>query len=142
MKPITKLLLILIVVITAVVLLGVLSPPEKIATPPVYEAKTVEGGDVAVTVTPLRLTQGFPASFDVAFETHSVDLAFDVENVATLTDGTNALYKPSWEGSPPGGHHRAGTLRFTPDLTRPTSITLTFTNIAGVPTRVFLWEIK
>ena len=104
-----------------------------------YETKQNEGGNVTVSVTPLRLKDGFPASFDVAFETHSVDLTFDVEQIATLADETGTTYTPVWDGSPPGGHHRSGTLRFTPDLTDPATVMLTFSDIAGVPSRTFTW---
>lgn len=143
MKRITKLVLALIVAATAVALWRIQRPPEIIDAPAVvYEAKTNEGGEVTVTVAPLRLTQGFPASFDIAFETHSVDLTFEVEDVATLTDETNTLYTPYWEGSPPGGHHRAGTLRFTPDLSKLGNVTLTLKNIAETAQRTFVWEVK
>ncbi len=125
--------------ILAVFLIASRPKPTLVAA---YETKEVEGGEVTVSVTPIRLKKGFPASFDVAFETHSVDLAFDVEKIAAFTDGTKETYTPVWEGSPPGGHHRKGMLRFIPDLTRPKMMTLTFRDIAGIPTRTFTWEVK
>ncbi|OGG23993.1 hypothetical protein A3A79_02240 [Candidatus Gottesmanbacteria bacterium RIFCSPLOWO2_01_FULL_43_11b] len=141
MKQSTKLLLLLIVVGTGIIL-GRLSgsSPANSQTQSKYETKEHEGGNVTVSVTPLTIKPGFPASFDVAFETHSVDLAFDVEQIATLTDSVGTVYTAYWEGSPPGGHHRSGTLRFTPDIDTLTSITLTFSDIANIPTRTFIWE--
>ncbi len=106
------------------------------------ETKKNESGNVTVSVTPLTLQLGFPPSFDIAFETHSVDLAFDVKQIATLTDETGTLYTPHWDGSPPGGHHRNGTLRFTPDLSAPSTLMLTLKNIAGIPNRVFTWNTQ
>lgn len=149
MKPGTTLLLVLIMMVTAVLLWGILRPPQTPSAtttnntpPPLYATKENEGGNVTVSVTPIRLTPGFPASFDVIFETHSVDLSFDVNSIATLTDLRGVAYVPHWEGSPPGGHHRQGTLRFTPDLPRPGTITLTLSDIAGVAKRTFTWEVK
>ncbi|MBI5620143.1 hypothetical protein HY950_04230 [Candidatus Gottesmanbacteria bacterium] len=113
--------------------------------PPISPSSSVapqqsEGGNVTVTVTPVTLKVGFPASFDVAFETHSVDLDFDVEAIAGLTDINGTTYKPTWQGSPPGGHHRSGTLIFTPDIPQQVTLTLTLRDIAGVPERTFVWK--
>ena len=151
MKPITKFLLVLIVIVTAVLLLEILRPIQtpssastiNINTPtPLYETKENEGGNVTVSVTPLTLRPGFPPSLDIAFETHSVDLAFDIEQIATMRDETGTVYTPVWQGSPPSGHHRSGTLRFTPDLPRPGAVTLTLSDVAGIAERSFNWEVK
>ena len=98
--------------------------------------------NVTVTVTPITLKAGFPASFDVAFETHSVELDFDVEKIASLTDAKGTVYKPTWQGSPPGGHHRNGTLIFTPDILQQTTMTLTFRDIADIKERTFPWSVQ
>ncbi len=113
---------------------------QKPAQVAAYETKENEGGEVTVSVTPITLKRGFPASFDIAFETHSVDLAFDVEQIASLEDETGIVYTPHWDGSPPGGHHRKGILRFTPDLSSPKTITIILKDIAGIPTRTFTWQ--
>ena len=105
-------------------------------------SKESEAGNVTISVTPITLKSGFPASFDVTVETHSVELDFDMEAVAGLTDAQGATYKPAWQGSPPGGHHRSGTLTFTPDIPKRTTVTLTFRTIAGVPARTFAWEVN
>ncbi|HLD24888.1 MAG TPA: hypothetical protein VJB96_03120 [Patescibacteria group bacterium] len=146
MKAKTKIVLLIILLATGVVLGFMLRTPSSPISPqvplaPQYQTQENEAGNVTVSVTPLFLKAGLPASFDVAFETHSVELDFDVEKVATLTDSRGSSYSAHWDGSPPGGHHRSGTLRFTPDLIAPTTITLTFTNIAGTP-RTFTWEVQ
>lgn len=148
METRTKIILLLILLLTGFTLIRLYAskpqPPSPTATPQqqrTYEPQSAEGGNVTVTATPLFLKPGFPASFDVAFETHSVDLLFDVEKVARLTDELGTRYTPYWEGSPPGGHHRKGTLRFTPDIQKPTTLTLTFVDIAGIPSRTFSWNV-
>ncbi len=135
----TKKIVLFIFAVTLGVVLFIASRPRP-AQVVSYETKENEGGEVTVSVTPTTVKTGFPASFTVAFETHSVDLAFDVEQIATLQDETNTVYTPHWDGSPPGGHHRSGTIRFTPDLARPKTITLTLKDIAGIPIRTFTWE--
>lgn len=113
-----------------------------VADPASWETKVQDGGNVSVAVTPITLRPKFPASFDVAFETHSVNLDFDVETITGLTDENGTIYKPYWQGSPPGGHHRTGTLVFTPDIPKPTTVTLVFRDIAGIPMRTYTWNIK
>ncbi len=109
-----------------------------------YETKEHTGGNVTVIATPITLSPGKPAQFDIAFETHSVDLNFDVVQHASLTDDKNSsLGTGVWDGSPPGGHHRKGTLSFFTPLSAETkTVTLTFTNIADVPTRSLTWEVN
>ena len=115
-------------------------PIEKPTTiAPGWETKEQAGGNVTVSVTPITLRPEFPASFDVAFETHSVELDFAIENIARLTDERGTRYTPHWQGSPPGGHHRKGTLVFTPDIPKPTTITLVFRDIANIPNPPFTW---
>lgn len=155
MKRTTKIILLLIALVTGILIARIPRsspqsplPPETSVKGGQFETQNNEGGNVTVSVTPLSLKPGLPASFDVAFETHSVDLNFDVEKIATLNDGSRAVYTPYWDGSPPGGHHRNGTLRFTPDLpaqaslTKTNTLTLTFTGVAGISERTFSWEVK
>lgn len=139
METRTKIILVLILVATAFIVSQMAGTDEK-KKEMILETKENVGGEVTVSVTPLVLKSGFPASFDIAFETHSVDLLFDIEEIATLSDGTSTSYVPHWEGSPPGGHHRSGTLRFTPDVKNPKTITVILKNIAGVSERMFTWE--
>lgn len=149
MKRTTKIILLLIALVTGILIARIPRsspqsplPPEASAKRDQFETQENSGGNVTVSVTPLSLKPGLPASFDVAFETHSVDLDFDVENVATFSDGTSTTFTAHWEGTPPGGHHRSGTIRFTPDLTDTTELTLTFTGVAGISERTFSWEVQ
>ncbi len=100
--------------------------------------------NVTISVTPQTLAVNTRPSFYVEFETHSVELDFDVPAISLLIDDQgNSLGNPKWEGSPPGGHHRKGTLSFTDKLSDSAkNITLTFKDIATVPARIFTWEVK
>ena len=85
-------------------------------------------------------------TFHVAMNTHSVDLDdYDLEELATLRDGTGNEYQPvSWE-SEPGGHHRKGTLTFSlPDSLRQGRaeyIEVVIRSVAGIDERVLKWEL-
>ncbi len=95
-------------------------------------------GGVRVEVVPQPLAADQPLVLEVYFNTHSVDLDFDVEAIATLEDGAGNSYKPvSWEGSPPGGHHRSGRLSFPP-VAAFRYLKLTLEGVGGVD-RVFEW---
>lgn len=67
-----------------------------------------------------------PESFTVAFDTHTVDLAFDVAQVTTLSVDGGPSLRGSWDGTPPGGHHRMGTMRFPVSAEPGQTLTLTF----------------
>lgn len=114
------------------------------STPPPtsYETKESEASNVTVIVTPKDLSFGKPARFDVMFDTHSVNLDFDVAAIATLTDDQgNTFGTPIWSGDPPGGHHRKGTISFPQTLSpRATLFRLIVSDVAGVPQRVFEWK--
>lgn len=108
-----------------------------------YETKERSEGNVTVTVTPRTLALSKAPQFDVSFETHSVELDFDVSNLAVLTDQTSTSFgTATWDGSPPGGHHRKGVLTFSQPLSKTTqTVSLTFANVAGIKTRTFTWEV-
>ena len=100
------------------------------------------GGEVDVTVTPEVLIAGQPPRFKLEFNTHSVELDFDIEKITRLSDDRRKDYgQPTWEGSPPGGHHREGKLSFTDNLTETKSVTLSFSGVAGISNREFIWQL-
>jgi hypothetical protein len=98
---------------------------------------------VSVAVTPLNLaTNGNTLDFEVAFNTHSVDLDFDPSTISIIRDDEGREYPAiAWEGSGPGGHHRRGVLRFKiPDLNTD-FIEIVIHDVAGVPERIFHWDL-
>ena len=87
-----------------------------------------------------RIIESKPIKFDVSISTHQVSLDFDLTEISYLEDDKGIIYHPlSWEGSPPGGHHRSGTLSF-PKLSEKTKfIKLFIKAVNNVPERVFRW---
>lgn len=106
-------LTLLVLLAAAVALLAACSTGGEPKPAAGLEARTVEIGGLEVTVTPTQLDDR-GAAFTVVFDTHTGAPTVDVAANATLTlDGT-AWTAPAWSGDGPGGHHRTGTLRFTP----------------------------
>ncbi len=106
------------------------------------EAQSVDGGSVTVEVKPVAVAVGQPIEFQVAMNTHSVDLSNDMVASSVLEDNAGNEYKPTaWDGPPGGGHHRSGTLKFDALKTKPQSLTLIIKGIAGVADRTFKWDL-
>lgn len=105
-------------------------------------------GAVEFVVTPVNLTSpGETLDFDVSMDTHSVDLSWDLAAQSVLTTDTGLEVKGlGWSAG--GGHHYESTLTFpakTADgkslLDGAKTLTLTIKD-AGVPERVFVWELS
>lgn len=104
--------------------------------------QTNSEGSASITVVPRNLADTSGWEFQVTLDTHSVELREDLAQVSVLTDRSGKEYRPiSWEGDPPGGHHREGTLRFNPPSPLPSSITLKIQNVGSIPERIFSWPI-
>ncbi|OGK32122.1 hypothetical protein A3F57_03570 [Candidatus Roizmanbacteria bacterium RIFCSPHIGHO2_12_FULL_36_11] len=101
-----------------------------------------EGGNVTVTAQPEVLGIGQKPRFKLEFNTHSVDLSFDIANQSYLIDDRgNRVEGSTWNGSPPGGHHREGTLIFNDPLSETKYAEFIIKEIAGVSERKFKWEL-
>lgn len=105
----------------------------------VLEAQTNSEGPVTVKITPKLSSE---IAFEIILDTHSEELDADLVQVATLKDENGREYKPQrWEGDPPGGHHREGTLIFGVIKPVPKTLQLTVRQIGGIAEREFLWTI-
>ncbi len=101
-------------------------------------------GQVTVAVTPLNLDKpSTPLQFQVALDTHSVPLNYDLAQLATLrTDRGSSVAAASWDGGR-GGHHLRGTLSFPAvDLKGASWVEVEVRGVAGVPDRVFRWSLS
>jgi hypothetical protein len=116
---------------------------EAAAPPAAYETKTDKQGAVTVAVKPIEIAEGAASwTFEVVLDTHSVELDDDLAAQSVLIDGQGNEYRPiSWEGDPPGGHHRKGVLKFT-TLSQADMIQLKIRGIGGVVERIFRWDGK
>ena len=111
-------------------------------------ARTDEQGAVVVAVTPLNLeTDTDTLEFDVAMNTHSVDLSMDLAPLSTLSTDTGLTVQANKWDATPGGHHVSGKLIF-PALANgksvldgATKLTLTITKV-DADSRVFEWDLK
>lgn len=114
-----------------------------------HAPQIIEGGGVTVKVTPLTLadTSATTLDFEVVLDTHSVELNYDVAQLAILRDNLGNEYKPAtWTPEQNGGHHVSGLLSFADRTailqTGVTSLELDVTNIAGVSNRLFQWSVE
>lgn len=107
-----------------------------------FSPQVNEEANVSIEVTPKVVEKGKDPQFQITFNTHSVDLAFDVTKVIVLVDDKGNNYTDSsWNGSDPGGHHRNGTLSFNKPLADAKYIELIIKDVAGVSERKFKWNI-
>ncbi len=101
-----------------------------------------DGENVKIIVTPKTLAVGEKPSFNIVFETHSVDLAFDVTQINSLVDQKGRVFDQSiWEGTAPGGHHYNGILTFNEVLSKTEFVKLIIRNVSDIPERIFRWEL-
>lgn len=107
-----------------------------------------EQGAVTVAVTPRNFDPSATTlDFEVAMNTHSVDLSMDLSQLATLTTDTGLQVSASGWDAPQGGHHVSGVLSFlalAEDdrlLEGVTALTLTLINV-DAPERTFTWRLK
>lgn len=146
--------LLLVGLIIAVLFLGISALKESKQSSKVKPANKVnqpednlntqenEGGDVTISVKPKTLKVGKNPAFELEFETHSVNLDFDVAKQSYIVGDKGKRFNNGiWNGSPPGGHHRSGTLSFNNSLTQTNYVELIIKNIAGISERKFRWEL-
>jgi hypothetical protein len=109
---------------------------------------TDDQGAVVVTVKPLDLgDQDEQLQFEVALNTHSVDLSMDLAALATLATDTGLTVQASAWDAPRGGHHVSGRLSFPSQvdgkslLDGTSRLTLVIKGV-DVSERTFLWELE
>jgi hypothetical protein len=107
--------------------------------------QTNDEAAVTIQVTPLNLNDRSAATldFEIALNTHSVELGYDLTAIATLSNDAGEKVQPTkWDGPGGGGHHREGTLSFPQLKNRSQALTLTLRGIADVPERTFTWKVN
>ena len=110
---------------------GTGNSPDKVgASTSTLATRDVKAGSVTVKVQPIQFDAG-GAVFKVSFDTHSVDLDQDLNSQPRLTVSGIAWPIVGWSGDGPGGHHRAGELRFTAVGTPTGSASLSIEGLPG-----------
>ena len=105
-------------------------------------AQTTSASGVTVKATPQILSDK-SWDFEIAFDTHSQELNDDLTKTAVLIAAGGATSAPvSWQGDPPGGHHRKGILRFEALAAQPPSIELQIKRPGETAPRSFRWQLK
>lgn len=107
-------------------------------------ARTSNAAGVMVKVTPKDVAAGSPTwAFEIVLDTHSGDLSDDLVGNSVLLDAKGARQAPlAWEGAGPGGHHRAGVLRFKAPMPTPEAIELQIRRPGESAVRSFRWTLK
>lgn len=116
---------------------------EVVGSQKTYESKSDDQGAVTVEVRPIDLSPNSQVwKFEVTLNTHSVELDDDLVAQSVLVDDLGKVYRPlSWEGDPPGGHHREGVLTFQPITPLPFRLELHIRNVGTINNRIFTWQM-
>lgn len=105
-----------------------------------FQKQVNEQGDVSIEIFPLTLARGKEATFSVSFDTHSINLDYDIASLAAIIDEKGNRYSAvAWTGGR-GGHHLSGELRFPPLPTFISKVTLVVFNI-DANDRQFVWSL-
>jgi len=80
--------------------------------------------------------------FEVVMETHTKALNDDLAKSSLLIADGKQYLPLSWEGAPPGGHHRKGKLRFKAIAPPPASVELQIRLAEDPSPRSFKWLLK
>lgn len=96
---------------------------------------------MTVKVKPTALQVGQPMAFDIAMDTHTVELGDDLTQITILRDVKGNEYERLCGRALAGGHHREGTLKFPPVASEPTHVELVIESQAKVPERTFRWSL-
>lgn len=105
------------------------------------ETETREVGGVTINVTPQNPEGSESWTFNVVFDTHTVELGQEPVQISTLTADGKEYAPTAWEGDPPGGHHIEGTLKFPAISPRPKNIELTIREVGGADSS-FSWILN
>lgn len=98
---------------------------------------------VTITVTPLSPpNEAKTWEFKLTLESHTQDLNDDLIGTSLLIGDGRQATPLSWEGAPPGGHHRKGLLRFKPISPAPQSLELRIQRAGEPIPRNFRWRLK
>lgn len=106
-------------------------------------SRTSDRGGIEFQVTVADFDIKESVRFEIVIDTHSGSLDFDLAEISILEDDSGNRYLPLiWEGSPPGGHHRSGTLIFPQSESGAGNLTLLIKDDPNLEPRNFEWDLK
>ncbi|GAB4262703.1 MAG: hypothetical protein Kow0080_00280 [Candidatus Promineifilaceae bacterium] len=122
--------------------------PVTSLTSPDGETIVDSQGAVSVEVTPLNLNHHDETlDFEIAMNTHSVDLSMNLAELATLQTDTGVVIRAlTWNAPISGGHHVSGLLQFPANsnghhlLDNVHTLTLRIQNV-DASERIFTWQL-
>ncbi len=104
-----------------------------------FKTERDAGGEVSVSVIP-QFENGI--DFKISMDTHAGELSADMMRAAVFEDEDGTVHLPtSWEGDPPGGHHREGVLHFGTFTPMPKKVDFALLDIGTVKERKFSWMV-
>ncbi len=136
------LVIMLLVSITLLPTSEVLSEDNSNKQEILLEEKQVSGNGISVDVSGIYNRPQKSIIFTVKFTTHSGSMDFRVDEIATLMMNDEKISIPAtWEGSPPGGHHRSGKLSYKDVPADSQSIILKLSTKGRMGVRRFIWDL-
>lgn len=137
-------IIVLIGVILVVILSGFFALPEKkpVETK-ILSPQTIQIGELTIQASPKVLAVGEKPQFNLQFDTHSIELVFDIAGSSYLLNNFGKkLVDPIWQGTPPGGHHRSGQLIFSSILSETEYVDLVIKQVLDNKEARFRWQLK
>ena len=105
--------------------------------------QTNSSGGVAVKATLLDAKTSDNLRFQIAFDTHSVNLdGYDLKAISFLRDDAGKTYLPTAVEDRGSGHHRQSTVIFGKIASGTKYVELVIKDVAGVKERKFRWELE
>ena len=108
-----------------------------------YAPQVSNEQEIKVTATLQKIPIGAKTwNIEVLLETHTKALNDDLAKSSMLVVDGNQYLPLSWDGAPPGGHHRKGKLSFKALVPTPAAVELQI-RLANDPSpRSFKWLLK
>ena len=104
--------------------------------------QAVAGGGVTVKVTYVNPKGGDGARFQMALDTHSVNLdSYDLKTISVLRDDAGNTFSPTAVENKGSGHHRETIVSFAKVASGTKRLELVIKDVAGVKERIFRWDL-
>lgn len=102
-----------------------------------------ESEGITIVVKPIELQAGQSLRFELTMDTHEGSLNTDLPAAVSLVGIQGEKYPAvSWDGPPPGGHHRSGILTFSALDVLPAQLTMVIADDDWSAPREFAWDLE